>query len=133
MDVPTQNVHYADRDGNTLYQMSGKIPVRRVDGEVIRGGRVFDGSAGEAEWDGFTPFGESSWDGFVPYDEKPAVLNPEYIGTANQRTADDPAYPIGQRYDSGFRGTRIYERLDAAANEGDVTREFVRSLQTVVE
>ncbi|WP_340101618.1 penicillin acylase family protein [Salinibaculum salinum] len=132
MDVPTQNLVYADRDGNTLYQMSGKIPIRRVDGEVVRGGHVFDGSAGEAEWDGFTPFGESSWDGFISYDEKPAVINPDYIATANQRTADNPTYPIGQRYDSGFRGTRIYERLDAAANEGDITRELARSLQTDV-
>ncbi len=132
MDVPTQNLVYADRDGDTLYQMSGKIPIRRIDGEVVRGGRVFDGSAGEAEWDGFTPFGESSWDGFVPYDEKPAVINPEYIGTANQRTADNTTYPIGQRYDSGFRGTRICERLDSAASSGDIDREFVQSLQTDV-
>ena len=132
MDVPTQNLVYADREGNTLYQMSGKIPIRRVDGEVVRGGRVFDGSAGEAEWDGFEPFGESSWDGFVPYDQKPAVLNPTYVGTANQRTANDPLYPIGQRFDSGFRGVRIYERLDAAASRGDIDREFVKSLQTDV-
>jgi penicillin amidase len=132
MDVPTQNLVYADRGGNTLYQMSGKIPIRRIDGEVVRGGRVFDGSAGEAEWDGFEAFGESSWDGFIPYDEKPAVINPDYIGTANQRTADDPTYPIGQRYDSGFRGVRIYDRLDAAAETGDIDREFVRSLQTDV-
>jgi penicillin amidase len=132
MDVPTQNLVYADRDGNTLYQMSGKIPVRRIDGDVARGGRVFDGSAGEAEWAGFEPFGESSWDGFIPYDQKPAVINPTYIGTANQRTADDTIYPIGQQYDSGFRGVRIYERLDAAATEGDIDREFVRSLQTDV-
>jgi penicillin amidase len=132
MDVPTQNLVYADREGNTLYQMSGKIPIRRGDGEILRGGRVFDGSAGEAEWGGFEPFGESSWDGFIPYDEKPAVVNPTYLGTANQRTADHTAYPIGQRYDSGFRGVRIYERMDAAAADGDIDREFVRRLQTDV-
>jgi penicillin amidase len=130
MDVPTQNVHYADRDGNTLYQMSGKIPIRRVDGEVVPGDRVFDGSAGEAEWEGFEPFGQSSWAGFIPYDEKPAVVNPEYLASANQRPVDDPAYPIGNSYASGFRGTRIYERLDDAASEGSIDREFVRSLQT---
>ena len=132
MDVPTQNLVYADRDGNTLYQMSGKIPIRRIGGEVVRGGRVFDGSAGEAEWGGFEPFGESSWEGFIPYDQKPAVVNPAYIGTANQRTADTTTYPIGERYDSGFRGIRVYERLDAAASEGDIDREFVHSLQTDV-
>jgi penicillin amidase len=129
-DVPTQQLVYADREGNTLYQMAGKIPIRRVDGEVVRGDRVFDGSAGEAEWEGFEPFGPSSWEGFIPCEEKPAVLNPTAISTANQRPADDPSYPIGQSFDSGFRGTRIAERLDTLVAEGDVERTAMLNLQT---
>jgi penicillin amidase len=130
MDVPTQNVHYADSEGNTLYQMSGKIPVRHSDGEVIRGDRVFDGSSGEGEWDGFEPFGHSTWEGFIPYEEKPSVRNADYVATANQRTADDPTYPIGQYFASGFRATRIEEKFEDALAEGTVDRDFARSLQT---
>jgi penicillin amidase len=130
MDVPTQNLQYADREGNTLYQMSGRIPIRRVDGEVVRGDRVFDGSAGEAEWAGFEPYGASTWEGFVPFEEKLAVLNPDYLASANQRPADDPRYPVGDAFASGFRGTRIAERLDERAAAGDIDREFMTSLQT---
>ena len=129
MDVPTQNALYVD-DEDVYYHVTGKIPVRRVDGEIVRGDRVFDGSAGEAEWDGFEAFGQSDWSGFVPFEEKPGVLNPDYIGTANQRPVDDPTYPIGQEYASGFRGARIYERLDRRVGNGDpVDVEFMRSLQ----
>ncbi len=129
-DVPTQNAVYADRDGNTLYYVTGKIPVRQVDGQVVRGDRVFDGSAGEAEWAGFTPFGQSSWEGFVPFEDKPGVVNPDYVGTANQRLVDDPTYPIGQEYASGFRGMRIYERLDGAVEAGEaITPDLLADLQ----
>ncbi len=146
MDVPTQNALYVDDDG-VLYKVTGQIPVRVVDGvpaseasrgsseqgsdgEVVRGDRVFDGSAGEAEWRGFEPFGQSSWEGFVPFEDKPGVVDPDYVGTANQRPADDPTYPIGQEYASGFRGMRIYERLDERVGSGDpVDRAFMADLQ----
>ncbi len=131
MDVPTQNALYVD-DAEILYRVTGRIPIRRdADGAVIRGDRVFDGSAGEAEWDGFEPYGQSDWDaGFVPFDELPAVRDSDYIGTANQRIADDPTYPIGRAYASGFRGMRIYERLDERVGAGDpVDRDFMTSLQ----
>jgi penicillin amidase len=129
LDVPTQNALYVDED-SVYYKVTGKIPIRRVEGELVRGDRVFDGSAGEAEWDGFEPFGQSSWDGFVPFDEKPGVRDPDYLGTANQRPVEDPSYPIGQQYASGFRGKRIYERLDRRVEGGEpVDREFMESLQ----
>ncbi|WP_254838648.1 penicillin acylase family protein [Natronomonas marina] len=131
MEVPTQNALYVD-DEEVYYQVTGRIPIRRVDGEVVDGDRVFDGSAGEAEWSGFEPFGQSDWDagGFVPFEDKPGVRDPDYVGTANQRVVDDPTYPIGQEYASGFRGLRIYERLDRRIESGDpVDTEFMRSLQ----
>ena len=129
-DAPTQNVVYADRDGRTLFHVTGKIPIRQVDGEIVGGGRVFDGSAGEAEWEGFTPYGESSWDGFVPFEEKPGVVDPDVLATANQRVADDPEYPIGHTFASGFRGLRIHEVLDEAVGGGTLDREFQTDLQT---
>ena len=129
MDTPTQNALYVDSE-EVFYKVTGRIPIRRVDGAVVRGDRVFDGSAGEAEWEGFTAFSESSWDGFVPFEEKPGVRDPDYLGTANQRVADDPTDPIGQRYASGFRGLRIYERLDERVASGDpVDRAFMQDLQ----
>jgi len=130
MDLPTQNVVYADREGETLMHVSGRIPIRTVEGERVRGDRVFDGSAGEAEWDGFTPYGTSTWEGFVPFEAKPGVRNPGYVGTANQRVVDDPEYYVGHHYGSPFRGERIYDRLDErVASDRPVDPAFVRDLQ----
>lgn len=118
-DLPTQNVVYADEDGNTLYYVTGRIPIRRIDGEPVRGDRVFDGSEGEGEWAGFEPYGVSSWDGFVPFAEKPGVLNPDYLGTANQRVIDEPEHYLGDGYGTPFRGARLYDRLDELIGDGD--------------
>lgn len=128
-DEPTQNVVYADREGNTLYHVTGRIPIRTVDGEEVRGNRVFDGSAGEGEWDGFTPYGTSTWEGFVPFDEKPGVRNPSYVGTANQRVTDNPQHYVGQGYSPPFRGKRIYERLDRMVDTGSVSAADMRDIQ----
>ncbi|NHN58923.1 MULTISPECIES: penicillin acylase family protein [Halorussus] len=130
MDLPTQNVVYADRDGNTLYYVTGKIPIRTVGGEEVSGTRVFDGSAGEGEWRGFEPFGVSSWEGFVPFEEKPHVINPDYLGTANQRIADDPQHYIGERYSTPYRGQRLYEMLDErATSDNPMDPQFMRRVQ----
>jgi len=128
-DEPTQNVVYADRDGNTLYYVTGKIPIRTVDGEEVRGDRVFDGSAGEAEWEGFTPYGTSTWEGFIPFDEKPGVVDPGYVATANQRVTDDPTHYIGQEFSPPFRGMRIYERLDTDTAAGTVSPIQMKDIQ----
>ncbi|WP_458206319.1 penicillin acylase family protein [Haladaptatus sp. NG-SE-30] len=115
-DLPTQNLVYADRDGNTLYYVTGRIPRRMVDGKQVRGDRIFDGSAGEGEWRGFEPFGVSTWEGFVPFEEKPHVINPDLLATANQRVTDDPY--LSEAYSSPYRGQRIYELLDEAVASG---------------
>ena len=128
-DLPTQNVVYADHEGNTAYYVTGRIPNRTVDGERVRGDRVFDGSAGEAEWEGFEPYGVSSWDGFVPFEEKPHAIDPGYIGTANQRIVDGNPY-LAEAYSSPYRGRRVYELLDEAiADGGTVDIEFMREMQ----
>ncbi|WP_128478196.1 penicillin acylase family protein [Halorussus pelagicus] len=130
MDLPTQSVVYADREGNTLYYVTGKIPMRTINNEEVWGTRVFDGSAGEAEWEGFEPFGVSSWEGFVPFEEKPHVRNPEYLGSANQRIEDDPEHYIGERYSTPYRGQRLYELLDRRADsERPMDPQFMRRLQ----
>ncbi|MEZ3116840.1 penicillin acylase family protein [Halobaculum sp. MBLA0147] len=148
-DEPTQNCVYADRDGNVLYRVTGRVPIRYTDGEPVRGDRVFDGSAREGEWRGYTPYGESTWNGdpettggdgtggdtadgelapagaVIPYEEMPHVRNPAYVGTANQRIVDDEAYPhyFAEAYGEPFRGQQLWRRLDAvvdrAREDGD--------------
>jgi penicillin amidase len=147
MDLPTQNVVYADREGNTLYYVTGKIPRRTIDaterssasnrqsgsaddGKAVWGTRVFDGSAGEAEWEGFEPFGVSSWEGFVPFEEKPHAINPEYVGTANQRIEDDPEHYVGESYATPYRGKRLYDLLDRRADSDEpMDSEFMQQVQ----
>ncbi|PSQ18138.1 peptidase S45 [Halobacteriales archaeon QS_8_69_26] len=132
-DEPSQNFVYADRDGRTLYLTTGKVPVRRVDGEAVTGDRVFDGTAGEGEWAGFEPYGETDWSagGFVPFEEMPTVVDPSYLATANQRIADDPVHYMAERYSDPFRGIRAYELLDGRIREDGepVTPEFAREMQ----
>ncbi|GAA0201493.1 penicillin acylase family protein [Haladaptatus pallidirubidus] len=126
-DLPTQNLVYADDSGNTLYYVTGRIPRRMINGEEIRGNRIFDGSAGEGEWRGFEPFGISSWDGFVPFEEKPHVVNPDVLGTANQRVTDDPY--LSEGYSSPYRGKRIYELLDEAVESGNIDVATMKRIQ----
>ena len=129
-DSPTQNLVYADREGNTLYYLTGKIPVRTSDGEEVPGDRIFDGSAGEGEWRGFEPFATSSWKGFVPFEEKPHVRNPDYLATANQRITDDPEFYLAEAYSAPYRGKRIYDLLDERAAAGEpMDTELMREIQ----
>jgi len=135
-DLPTQNLVYADADGRTMYYATGQLPIRRVDGEVVEGDRVFDGSAGEAEWEGFEPFGETDWDehegdGFVPFEEKPHAIDPDVLGTANQRVVDDPEHYIAAfPYAAPYRGIRIYDRLDERVGSDEaVDADFFRDVQ----
>ena len=132
-DLPTQNLVYADADGRTLYYATGRLPIRRVDGETVSGDRIFDGSAGEGEWEGFEPFGESSWDGFVPFEEKPHAIDPDALSTANQRPIDDPIHYVGVDYATPYRGARIADRLDEGTDGGSATDpDFHRALQSDV-
>lgn len=131
-DLPTQNFVYADRDGNTLYRVTGKVPIRYTDDEPVSGTRVFDGSSREGEWPGFVPYGESDWDEFIPYEEMPHAVDPDYIGTANQRIVDDADYPhyFAEAYSAPFRGIRLWNRLDTRVeSDRPVTPEFMRDLQ----
>ena len=145
-DLPTQNLVYADADGRTMYYVTGKLPIRRIDGAVVDGDRIFDGSAGEGEWRGFVPFGRSSWEeadgdggesedafGFVPFEEKPHAIDPDVLSTANQRVIDDPVHYVGVAYATPYRGARIADRLDAAVDSDEPTdSDFHRSLQSDV-
>jgi len=113
-EVPSQNLVYADVEGNIGYQAPGRIPIRR-------------GSDGRSPVPGWT--GEFEWTGFIPFDALPYQLNPEagYIVTANQAVvSDDYPYLLSRDWAYGYRSQRIVELLEAA---GPVDVEAVQSMQ----
>lgn len=104
--VPSQNLVYADVDGNIGYQAPGLIPVR------AKG----DGTVPVPGWTS-----EYGWIGTIPYDQLPSVLNPPsgYIVTANN-AAVGPQFPamITQDWDAGYRANQIQLRLTKLLNAG---------------
>lgn len=117
-DSPSQNIIYADTEGNIGYQIPGKIPVRAP------------GHTGLLPVDGSTDTLE--WRGYVPFEYLPSLYNPErsYIATANQALVpfeyyaqlaealgaefgEDAHYVFGYQWDYGQRGARINELLEA--------------------
>lgn len=130
-DTPSQNVVYADIEGNIGYQTPGRIPVR-APGHT--GLLPVDGSSSEFEWRGF-----------VPFENLPSVYNParNYIATANQALVpfeyyeqlrdaltgefgEDAHYPFGYLWSIGYRGERIVEMLEES-DEHSI--ETFRSIQ----
>ncbi len=132
-DTPTQCMVYADVDGRTLFHVTGRVPIRRTDGSPVAANRLFDGSNREGEWSGFQPFETPEWsgEGFIPFEEMPNRIDPDVVGTANQRLVDDDQYPhyLAASYAPGFRGERLWDLLDGATADGGVDRETMRRLQ----
>lgn len=114
-DVPSQNIIYADVDGNIGYQAPGKIPIRE-------------------NWDGRMPVpgwnSEYEWAGYIPYDELPSVFNPAegYIVTANNPVVDG-SYPylLTTDWNYGDRAHRIVEMVEA---DSSVTLDDVAAMQS---
>ena len=101
--VPSQNLLFADVDGNIAYQMPGWIPIRE-DGH--------DGTLPVPGWSG-----EFEWQGYIPFEELPYTINPAegYIVTANNAVVgEDYPYLITKEWSRGFRAQRIVDMLDAA-------------------
>lgn len=95
--VPSQNLVYADREGNIGYQAPGDVPIRRA-------GR--DGRYPAAGWDP-----RQDWTGnLVPFEQLPSRLNPEegFVVAANQAVTE-PGYPflLSAEFDQGYRSQRI--------------------------
>lgn len=100
-DVPSQNVVYADVEGNIGYQTPGRIPIRAAG----------DGSMPVPGWSG-----EYEWVDSIPFEELPSVYNPPegYVATANNAVVgDDYPYFLSMDWDEGYRARRIVEMIEA--------------------
>ena len=99
--VPSENIVYADTDGNIGWQAAGMAPIR-------------------TNWAGVLPVpgdsGDYEWQGFRRAAELPRLYNPSthFIATANHNIL--PAgykIPLGYEWALPFRFHRIEEMLDA--------------------
>jgi penicillin amidase len=116
--VPSENLVYADREGNIGWIAAGLMPVRK-------------------NWSGLLPVpghsGEYEWSGFLSVDQLPQKFNPPegYIYTANANIL--PAgYPHTLSYEWAppFRGERVREMLEEKRKF--TVADFQRMQQDVV-
>ncbi|MCB0130152.1 MAG: penicillin acylase family protein, partial [Caldilineaceae bacterium] len=103
---PSQNIVYADVDGNIGYFAPGRIPIR-------------------ANHDGMLPVpgwtDDYLWQEYIPFEELPHVLNPAkgYIATANQRVVpNDYPYLISNDWSPPYRGERINQLIEELSSNG---------------
>jgi len=114
--VPSQNLIYADVDGNIGYQMPGDVPMRAA-------------GDGRVPVPGWTD--EYEWKGFIPFEELPYTFNPEegYIVTANNRIPpSDYSYLITTDWDYGFRANRIVEMITGA--QAPIDSAYIEQMQS---
>ena len=102
--VPSENLVYADVDGNIGWQAAGLAPVR-------------------PNWKGLLPVpggrGEYEWRGFLPLSQLPRSYNPakKFIATANHNIIPEGyKRDIGFEWSAPFRFHRIEEVLRAGKN-----------------
>jgi penicillin amidase len=121
--TPSQNVVYADIDGNIGYQPMGFVPLRASGyGTVPVSGAD----------------GKHDWTGYLPFDKMPSLYNPPsgIIATANSRiTPEGYRYQLATQWFPPYRVERIYKVLksgkkfspaDMLALQTDITSEYDR-------
>ncbi|WP_031082401.1 penicillin acylase family protein [Streptomyces sp. NRRL WC-3549] len=118
-EVPSQNLIYADTEGNIGYQAPGKIPVR------LKG----DGTMPSPGWSK-----QYGWEKDpIPFDELPYEYNPErgYIVTANQAVIDDSyEHMLTKDWGYGTRSQRINDLIQKKIDGGGkVSTDDMQSMQ----
>ncbi|MET9321707.1 penicillin acylase family protein [Streptomyces sp. NPDC003038] len=129
-EVPSQNLIYADNNGNIGYQAPGRIPVRgQGDGRMPA-----PGWDSKYAWKG----GKDGNAGYIPQSEMPWDLNPSrgYIVTANQAVAENGTgagkYPHLLTTDWGYgaRSQRINDLIEAKIKDsGKISTDDMRTMQ----
>src|SRR4030042_460625 len=113
--VPSQNMVFADIDGNIAYQTPGNILAR------------LPGHQGEYPVPGWTD--DYEWQGYIPFDQLPTTYNPPegYIATANNAVVDSSyPYNLTPDWDSGFRADRIVEMLEGTP--GPIDAAYIQQI-----
>jgi penicillin amidase len=118
--VPSENIVYADREGNIGEHSTGLAPVRKG-------------------FDGLLPLpadGHYEWSGFVPNEALPHSFNPAagFVATANHKMIPDGyPYAVGFEWGAANRYERIRQVLDQAKQQSHkLTVEDMEALQTDV-
>ncbi|MET8173476.1 penicillin acylase family protein [Streptomyces clavifer] len=118
-EVPSQNLIYADTEGNIGYQAPGKIPVR------VKG----DGTMPSPGWTSDYGWEEKP----VPFDELPFEYNPErgYIVTANQAVIDDSYdHMLTKDWGYGARSQRINDLIGKKIERGEkISTDDMQTMQ----
>jgi len=116
--VPSENIVYADVDGNIGWQAAGMAPIRKGWSGVL----PVPGDSGEFEWAGFRPTAD------LPRAYNPAA---HFIATANHNILP-PGYkiPLGYEWALPFRFHRIQEMM--AAQKKFSVEDFERMQQDTV-
>jgi penicillin amidase len=100
--VPSENIVYADHDGNIGEHSTGLAPLRK-------------------NWTGLLPVPENGgyeWSGFVPNSDLPHTYNPSsgFVASANHKMIpENYGYAVGFQWASPERFLRISEVLSAAS------------------
>jgi penicillin amidase len=114
-DVPSQNLIYADVDGNIGYQFPGRVPIRKNG----------DGRYPVPGWTG-----EYDWIGFLPFEQLPRDYNPSsgYLATANNAVVSE-SYPhfVSKDWDYGWRAKRIVEMIETKNSGMDL--DYMKKMQ----
>jgi penicillin G amidase len=131
--VPSENIVYADREGNIGEHSTGLAPRR-------------------SHFNGLLPVpgdGAYEWQGFLPNAALPHSFNPaeQFIATANHKMIpDDFAFPVGFEWAPATRFQRIHDVLaearhagrkitvsDMGALQSDVVSLMARELQPILQ
>ena len=119
--VPSQNLIYADTQGNIGYQAPGLVPIRE--------------SSTNGEPPGFYPaqgwLPAYDWKGWVPFSQMPSAFNPPdgVIVTANQAVTPGSTPFLTSESDRGFRSQRITDLIAAKSAEGPLTVADMHEIQ----
>ncbi|OGO64867.1 MAG: peptidase S45 [Chloroflexi bacterium RBG_19FT_COMBO_50_10] len=112
--VPSQNMVFADIDGNIAYQTPGNIPIR------------LPGHSGDYPVPGWTD--EYEWQGYIPFEQLPNAFNPPegFIVSANNAiVGSDYAYKLSTE-DYGFRAARIVQMIETAP--GPIDAAYIQKM-----